>query len=259
MEERHNAASKTCTTCKTLKSIELFSPDKRASDGRQSRCRDCASAKRRERYHANPEAARERQRRYWLDNPEIAKAIHARTRAKNADKIKARKKLAYERDKVTPEFARKRKAYAERVKDKKREYDRCYRSQNAQKLADLKMIWRAANTDLVKSIKSSWKRRNPHKVTADTRKRQATQLRATPPWADHRAIDQYYLIAGFLSAELGVDFHVDHIVPLRSGIVQGFHSQNNLNISIGAWNSVKGNRWWPDMPHRVDVGMIETT
>lgn len=97
-----------------------------------------------------------------------------------------------------------------------------------------------------------WKQANAHKVNASTAKRFASKMRATPAWADKKAIDQYYLIAGFLSDALGVEFHVDHIVPLRGETVQGFHSQHNLNIALGSWNISKSNRWWPDMPVNVD-------
>jgi hypothetical protein len=93
-------------------------------------------------------------------------------------------------------------------------------------------------------------------------KRGAAKLRATPAWADQKAIEQYYLIAAFLTAELGIAFEVDHVVPLRGKIVSGLHAHTNLAISLASWNRAKSNRWWPNMPeveverHRCDVGML---
>lgn len=106
--------------------------------------------------------------------------------------------------------------------------------------ADTKAKRRASN--------ARWKKENASKDLSYVRNRHASKLKATPAWAGQKAIQQYYLIASFLSHELGVKFHVDHIVPLRNELVQGFHSQHNLNIALGTWNLAKSNCWWPDMP-----------
>lgn len=54
---------KRCSSC--LETKKDFGPDKRAEDGLQSRCRDCARQYDRERYQANRKAKAEYQRRYW--------------------------------------------------------------------------------------------------------------------------------------------------------------------------------------------------
>lgn len=41
--------------------------------------------------------------------------------------------------------------------------------------------------------------------------------------------------------------HVDHIVPLQSDSVCGFHTEQNLQLLVASDNSMKGNHWWPDM------------
>jgi len=46
----------------------------------------------------------------------------------------------------------------------------------------------------------------------------------------------------------GYDFHVDHIVPLKSPLVSGLHTEANLRLLPGAENRSKHNRFWPDMP-----------
>lgn len=42
--------NKLCTKCKQSKPIDKFSPDKRASDGKTSQCRECMSDRRKNKY-----------------------------------------------------------------------------------------------------------------------------------------------------------------------------------------------------------------
>jgi hypothetical protein len=134
---------------------------------------------------------------------------------------------------------------------------------NPEKYAEYRANWLQANPGKMAPFRKKWKAANPHKIAADVAKRGATKLRATPAWADHKAIEQYYLIAGFLTSELGISFEVDHVVPLRSKVVSGLHAHTNMSISLASWNRSKSNRWWPNMPepeierHRADIGMLE--
>jgi hypothetical protein len=79
------------------------------------------------------------------------------------------------------------------------------------------------------------------------RRRQAAKLRATPPWADKKAMQEVYRLARELS-EAGVPHDVDHIVPLQHALVCGLHCPANLQVLPRRANRLKHNRWWPDMP-----------
>jgi hypothetical protein len=62
------------------------------------------------------------------------------------------------------------------------------------------------------------------------------------------AIAAKYMEAAALSEATGVEHHVDHVVPLRSKLVCGFHVAHNMEVMPAADNIKKGNRFWPDMP-----------
>lgn len=76
--------------------------------------------------------------------------------------------------------------------------------------------------------------------------RRARVRQATPAWADRSKIADYYDLAGLISAETGVAYHVDHIVPLVSPLVCGLHCEHNLQILQGAVNASKNNRFSVD-------------
>jgi 5-methylcytosine-specific restriction endonuclease McrA len=63
---------KRCIACGKLKSLADFHINRKASDGRQSRCRDCVADYMRERYQAAPETARENVRKH---NEMLRKAV----------------------------------------------------------------------------------------------------------------------------------------------------------------------------------------
>lgn len=58
--------------------------------------------------------------------------------------------------------------------------------------------------------------------------------RATPAWADLKAIEEIYVAANTMRAACGVEVHVDHVVPLRGRNVCGLHVADNLQLL--SWN-----------------------
>jgi hypothetical protein len=84
-----------------------------------------------------------------------------------------------------------------------------------------------------------WRKANPGKVNAQTARRRAARIKATPPWltADQRReIRDLYELAAI------VGMQVDHRVPLRGQNVCGLHVPWNLQLLSGRDNARKGNR-----------------
>ena len=93
-----------------------------------------------------------------------------------------------------------------------------------------------------------YKRQKPEVEAAKVAKRRSTLLRAIPKWANLAAIEAIYREANRIEKLTGMEYHVDHIVPLQSRIVCGLHCESNLRVLPATSNISKSNRHWPDMP-----------
>lgn len=86
-------------------------------------------------------------------------------------------------------------------------------------------------------------------VAADTAARKKHIKLATPKWLtkDQKLqIRAFYEEAERLKSETGVDYEVDHIVPVRGGIVSGLHVPWNLRVITAAENQKKNRKLLED-------------
>ena|SRR5277367_2511434 len=93
-----------------------------------------------------------------------------------------------------------------------------------------------------------WQKNNRSKVNASSTRREFQKANAVPIWADKEHIQTFYDVADAYKAAFGINYEVDHIVPLRSPLVCGLHVGENLQLLPPYLNKSKGNRHWPDMP-----------
>lgn len=73
-------------------------------------------------------------------------------------------------------------------------------------------------------------------------KRRAVKLKATPSWltkSELEEIKDFYTAAAMFKLYVGVEYHVDHIVPLQGKTVCGLHVPWNLQIVTEAENKKK--------------------
>ena len=80
---------------------------------------------------------------------------------------------------------------------------------------------------------------------AKSSKRRAALLRRTPPWANDQLITAFYLEAKRLEELTGIQFHVDHIIPLQGELVSGLHVETNLQLLPAHENIGKSNSFDP--------------
>lgn len=108
--------------------------------------------------------------------------------------------------------------------------------------------WRGGAT--IKAVSASGKtyaRQQPYLEIEKGVRRKRAKDRATPKWADLEKVREIYRLCRELSEKTGVQYHVDHVVPLNSNLVCGLHTENNLEVLPGVENLRKHNRHWPDM------------
>lgn len=71
----------------------------------------------------------------------------------------------------------------------------------------------------------------------------AKMLKRMPPWANKKAIREFYKEARRLTVETGVLHHVDHIIPLTGREVSGLHVESNLQVLTQRENNRKHNHF----------------
>ena len=120
--------------------------------------------------------------------------------------------------------------------------------ENVEKHREMNRRWRSLNPEKSTAATLRYVAQNPVVEAARMASRKAKKISATPAWANKRKIDEIYKVAKEMRDRTGINFHVDHIVPLKSNVVCGFHSENNLRIVEASENIKKGNKFWPNCP-----------
>lgn len=102
--------------------------------------------------------------------------------------------------------------------------------------------WRERNKEAFAEYAVQWRRDNLDKLTKNAASYRAAKLQATPSWANHEKIQQIYTEAAQRTKETGIEYTVDHTIPLNGETVCGLHVEYNLQVLTRSENSSKGNR-----------------
>ena len=133
--------------------------------------------------------------------------------------------------------------YFVKTKEKRKEYAAQYYKENQEAIQSRTEQYARDNREKAKSYKAKWKKENRGAVNAIGAKRRAQKLQATPAWADLEAIKSLYEEAQRLQELTGIDFHIDHVVPLQGELVCGLHVEYNLQVIPAALNLRKSNKF----------------
>jgi len=206
-------------TCR--KGLHQYPADKK-------RCPECRKEGIRRWREENADRHRENKRRWREENRERQRENIRRWREENRER---------QRENI--------RRWQEQNADRHRENKRRWREENPERQRENIRRWREENRERDLENKRRWLKQNPDKARAIVMRRKARKKQATPPWADHAAINAIYAEAVRLEKETGIKHHVDHIYPLTSPYLCGLHVAENLQVLSGAENIKKSNRTWP--------------
>lgn len=137
-----------------------------------------------------------------------------------------------------------------------------YRSDNKDKISESLKSWRDSNQDVIVQYRQEYKVLNPDKlkerkynyrinnsdkISALNAKRRAAKLHRIPKWstvADLKYIAALYAHSQRITKCLGIQFHVDHIIPLQGQTVSGLHVPSNLQVIPASLNLSKHNKFY---------------
>lgn len=219
MKTHECRATKVCNKCQVEKPIAEFYKNKHCADGYLNRCKTCN---------------KEIRQNLKFNKPEIyARELQ---RAKDVKKCLGKAHLKQSKAK-----------WHKKNKDSQNQGSKEYYQQNAEYLREWVKQYRIANPEKVKAANARWRDENReyHRVAKRARhaKRRAAKKNATANWADYKAISEFYIEAKRLSDKTGVEYHVDHIVPLLGETVCGLHVEDNLQVITAEENLRKNNRF----------------
>jgi hypothetical protein len=105
-----------------------------------------------------------------------------------------------------------------------------------------------ANPEKRKIRTKKWEDNNKDKVRAKDQRYRAKKRNQSPTWSNKKAMLWFHNEAIRLTIETGIQYSVDHLVPISSPNVSGFDTEANLIVITLLDNQKKSNKWWPDMP-----------
>lgn len=171
-----------------------------------------------------------RARAYRVANPGSTKARDAERYANMTDEEKAlQQKRSREWAKASP---------------RRKEYEKQYAIDNAEKIRQRNKEWVLNNPDRQRERTARYHAENPHRASERSRVRRGAMKNRVPIWADKAAIALIYKQAKEFR-EAGIDCEVDHVYPLQGEFVSGLHCEANLQIVSTHENRSKQNRYVP--------------
>jgi 5-methylcytosine-specific restriction endonuclease McrA len=132
----------------------------------------------------------------------------------------------------------------ERQESQRKATTKRYYERNKEKCMAATNRWKKSSGMAYEYTKRS-RAKNPALIYFSNAKRHASKIKRTPKWLS--AVDWFEIqsIYKYCSAlrSIGLDYHVDHIVPLQGEIVSGFHVPWNLQVIHAEQNLAKGNKF----------------
>jgi hypothetical protein len=130
-----------------------------------------------------------------------------------------------------------------RPDNQRKEITKRYYETNKEKCLVATKNWKRKSGKSYSYVKIS-RKRNPSLMQFANSKRHAAKMKRTPAWLNIGEWFEIECIYRYCSAlrGIGLNYEVDHIIPLQGKNVSGLHTPWNLQVITAAENSAKGNR-----------------
>ena len=198
---------KRCLKCDEIKYGDQFYNDVRNKDGLYYICKVCSKIT---------------GIQYRQENKEELKLKRANYYKKNTEKLLSRNKKYQQENK-------------EKVKNTNDKYRRAHRKEFRMYAA----TYRQKNPEKVKLNNERFNHAHPRYSSAKSARYKAEKRNQTPLDADKDKIEEFYKEAHILTKKTGIQYHVDHIMPISKG---GLHHQDNLQVITATENLKKSNK-----------------
>lgn len=151
------------------------------------------------------------------------------------DVLEERKKKAKER---------KRLWYLENIEERKAVFKRYYHA-NKEYFADRHAVYHAENRERLIAYASKRGRENPESVALAGQKLRAKRIKRVPAWyseLDDFIISEAILLCKARRDSTGLEWHVDHMLPMNGKTVSGLHVWQNVQCIPAYLNHYKKNK-----------------
>jgi hypothetical protein len=215
-----------CNKCKTDKhETEFYSRSKICKECTKQRQKSAGKAY----YEANKDKVLTRTNANYYANKEAHYELCKKWRSLNNDKAKEIAQNGYQRN-----------------KELVLERNRTHYYANQSTYTQYKQEWRENNRDKISQTVKAYRNKNLFvsrvKEAIHSSIRRALKTQATPLWANIQDIENIYLMCQQKTMETGIEYHVDHIIPLKGKLVTGLHCESNLRIITKSENCRKSNK-----------------
>lgn len=138
------------------------------------------------------------------------------------------------------------KLYKEKNAEWRKSYEKQYEKENADRIAKRKAEYYKEKRDLILERCTTYQKRNRGRYNHYSKIRNLIKKNRVPAWANLEKIECIYIECKRLKESTGINYVVDHILPLQGKIVSGLHTEHNLRIVEYKENASKLNKWNPD-------------
>jgi len=149
-----------------------------------------------------------------------------------------------EKKNFTEFYRRKeRNGYKSHCKSCESEHKKEYYKKNKAHIRSRNDQWKKDNPDKHNKNFRKWRINNLDIMNAHCSAARAKRIKRYVDWADSQYIKDLYRNAKEASKIFGIDYEVDHVIPLQGKYVSGLHVEDNLQILPSFENRTKSNKW----------------